>query len=358
MVMNSQERIMAACERQRADCPATSLRCTPEAWEALQAHLGVQTPNQVLDRLDIDLRWIYQIPFVGPAERSAIPLGSEGTDYWGCHIRQVNNEFNSYFEFYDPPLAFAQTKADVEAYAWPSLDWWDYSALPRIVEEMTQADRRAILFWAGGAFETPWYMRGMEQFLLDLQLNPEVAEAISDRVSAFYQQRTLRAIDAARGLIDLIGSGGDIGGQTGMMLSPASWRAHIKPYQTRLITPFKRLGFRTFYHSCGSLVPAIPDLIEMGLDVLDPIQPGATGMAPAELFPQFGDRLSFHGAIDEQELLPHGTPGQVYDETTRTMDILGQNGGYIVSPSHQVQGDTPVENILAVYEAARAYRWQ
>ena len=116
-------------------------------------------------------------------------------------------------------------------------------------------------------------------------------------------------LEVAGDRIDLIGTGGDIGTQRGMMLNPALWRRHIKPYTGRLIRTFKSLGYATFYHSCGSIVPVIPDLIEVGLDLLDPIQPQAAGMNPEALFEAFGDRLSFHGGIDEQELLPHGTAG-------------------------------------------------
>jgi uroporphyrinogen decarboxylase len=104
-------------------------------------------------------------------------------------------------------------------------------------------------------------------------------------------------------------------------------------------------------------VPVIPDLIEVGLDLLDPIQPQAAGMNPEALFEAFGDRLSFHGGIDEQELLPHGTPEQVYRETTRIIDVLGRNGGYVVAAAHNVQGDTPPENVEAMCQAARDYRW-
>ena len=173
-----------------------------------------------------------------------------------------------------------------------------------------------------------------------------------------FLQRAARAIDATGGMIDIIGSGGDIGSQRGMLLDPAIWRKRIKPYSGRLIDSFKKQGFATFYHSCGSIVPVIGDLIEVGLDILDPIQVGAAGMKPEELFPAFGDHLTFHGAIDEQELLPHGTPAQVYAETTRIIDILGRNGGFIVSPNHQVQGDTPPSNIVAMFDAVHDYRYK
>ena len=155
----------------------------------------------------------------------------------------------------------------------------------------------------------------------------------------------------------MIGSGGDVGTQRGMLLNPEIWREKIKPYSSSLISTFKQTGLATFYHSCGSCVPIIKDLIEAGLDILDPIQATATGMKPEELFPKFGDRLSFHGAIDEVELLPYASAKEVYKETRRVIDILGTNGGYVVAPSHQVQGDTPPENVVAVLEAVRDYRW-
>ena len=134
------------------------------------------------------------------------------------------------------------------------------------------------MFFAGGAFETPWYLRGLEQFLIDLRQQPEIAEAICRHVEEYYRLRALRVLEVAGDRIDLIGTGGDIGTQRGMMLNPALWRRHIKPYTGRLIRTFKSLGYTTFYHSCGSLVPVIPDLIEVGLDLLDPIQPQAAGM--------------------------------------------------------------------------------
>lgn len=164
-------------------------------------------------------------------------------------------------------------------------------------------------------------------------------------------------LEVADGEIDMIGSGGDIGTQRGMMLNPDVWRERIKPHSSRLISSFREMGLMTFYHSCGSLVPVIDDLIECGLQFLDPIQVSAEGMTPEELFPRFGDRLSFHGAIDEVELLPNAAPEEVYRETQRVIDILGQNGGFVVAPSHMVQGDTPPENVVAVFNAARDYHW-
>ncbi len=322
----------------------------------MRRHLGVPASdnllNDVLDELDVDLRWI-SVPFIGPQERSTPTLFGEGTDFWGVGQVKVETPTNVYYEFSHHPLAEAESVAEIDAYDWPSLDWWDYAAIPEIIERASAAGPRAILFFAGGAFETPWYIRGMEQFLIDLHTQPEMAEAICRHVEEYYRRRALHVIDAAGGRIDIVGSGGDIGSQRGMMLNPDLWRERIKPYSGRLISTFKRMGFKTFYHSDGSIVPVIDDLIEVGLDILDPIQVGAAGMSPEALYPRFGDRLSFHGAIDEQELLPHGTAAEVYDKTRETIGILGRRGGYIVSATHMVQGDTPAENVVAMLDAAK-----
>lgn len=353
--MTGKERTMAALERREHDKFPTSLRCTKEAQDALLQATGTNSKQELYDYLNIDFRWI-GLPFKGPENRSLSPLGGEGYDFWGCYNKAIKNNYNTYYEITYHPLGKMTTVEEIENYDWPDLDWWDYSAVPEIIKKEKQKDDTCIMFFAGGAFESPWYMRGMEQFLIDIYLQPEIAEAISNKVAEFYYSRAMRVLEAAGGQIDVIGSGGDIGGQQTMMLSPEKWRKHIKPYSAKLMTPFKEMGLKTFYHSDGAITPVINDFIGMGLDVLDPIQVGAAGMTPEELYPVFGEKLSFHGAIDEVELLPHATPTQVYDETQRVMSILGQSYGYIVSPTHQVQGDTSPENILAIYKAVDDFK--
>ncbi len=355
--MTSKERVKKALRREITDRPPSSLRCTAEVWDALKAHFDVDTPIDVLDKLDVDLRWV-SIPFNGPRERSAITLNEEGTDFWGNVMRAAKNEYNTYFEFVGHPLANVTSVDEVYSYDWPSLDWWDYDKIKEQIRENKKTGDRAIMFFAGGAFETPWYMRGMEQFFADFYENPGIVTAICSKVREYYFQRALRVLEAADGEIDIIGSGGDIGGQEGLMLSPELWREYIKPHTAGLIKPFKEMGLGTFYHSCGAVSAVIDDLAEIGLDVLDPIQVGAKGMDPESLFERFGDKISFHGAIDEVDLLPNKRPEQIYDETTRIISILGGNGGYIVSPSHQVQGDTSITNLLAMFDAIKDYSFR
>ncbi len=154
--------------------------------------------------------------------------------------------------------------------------------------------------------------------------------------------------------VDVIWLGDDVGNQDRMMISNDLWRRFLKPRMAKLFKELKAInpGVLIAYHSCGFIEPIIPELIEMGLDVLDPIQPLAAGMDAESLKKQFGDRLAFHGGIDEQDLLPFGTAEDVRRETRRVIDVLDDGGGYIMCAAHAIQPDTPVENVMAMYETA------
>lgn len=346
------ERVITAVHHGCPDRIPIGYRATPEAQAMLKKHLGVDEDEALLRKLGVDIRQVAP-RFVGPEEMTgAAGVSAQGKDFLGIVWKPIKNEFGAYNEITYSPLAKAVTVKEIEDYSWPKVDWFDFSHLKEEIARLNKDHRYAIMYFVGGAFETPWYMRGMERFLMDLVECPDIAEAISRHAMEFYRERAMRVIEASNGQIDIIGSGGDLGSQRGMLLSPELWRKHIKPYSEQLIRPFKDMGLVTYYHSCGSITPVIEDFIEMGLDILDPIQPKAAGMDPAELKSRFGDRLTFHGGIDEQELLPRGTPSMVRKEVRRLIQILGKDGGYIVCPAHAIQPDTPVENILAVYKAA------
>jgi len=355
--MTGHERVVSAVRHERADRLPIDYYATPEANAQLMAHLGVEDDEALLRRIGCDIRRVAG-RFVGPDDMIGAPgVLAQGKDFLGVVWKPVKNEFGTYNEIAHHPLGHVTTVKEVEAYAWPSVDWFDFSHLSDEIDRINRNERPCIVFFVGGAFETPWYMRGMARFLMDLVECPDVAEAISARATAFYKARALRAIEQSEGKIDLVYSGGDIGTQRGMMLAPELWRRHIKPYSTDLIRTFKDMGLMTMYHSCGGIVPVIEDFIEMGLDILDPIQPQAAGMEPVALKKRFGDRLAFHGGIDEQHLLPHGTVEEVRRETTRLMAALGEDGAYIVCPAHAFQADTSPENMMAVYEAALEFGW-
>lgn len=355
--MEPYERIMRIARREPVDRPGIDYYATPEFHQMFKKHLGTGDDEALYERLGCDIRRVAG-RYVGPPELDGgAGISAAGRDFLGIVWKPVRNKFATYNEIAHHPLGHVTTVKEVEEYAWPSPDWFDFSGLKDEIDRINRKQRHCILFFAGGAFETPWYMRGLDRFLMDLIEAPDIAEAISYHAAKFYKARALRALEAADGGINIVGSGGDLGTQRAMMLSPELWRKHIKPYSAELIRSFKQMGLITYYHSCGSIIPVIEDFIELGLDILDPIQPKATGMSAESLKEQFGGRLSFHGGIDEQELLPRGTPAQVRQEVERIISAFGADGGYIVCPAHAFQPDTPPENALALYDAALTWRF-
>ena len=194
-------------------------------------------------------------------------------------------------------------------------------------------------------FETAWALRGLERLMMDFVENPELAEAILDIPFRYHLTAARRLVEIG---VNMIWTGDDIGGQSAMILSPAMWRRIFKPRMARFFAELKRLNpnVKIAYHSDGVIYPVIPDLIEIGVDVLNPIQPAC--IDPARLKREYGDQLSFWGSIDEQRTLPFGTPADVREEVLSRLDTLGQGGGLILGPTHHVQLDTPMENFLAM----------
>ncbi len=355
--MEPYQRILKAVNHECPDRPAIDYIATPEVNTMLKRYLKIEDDEQLLQRLGVDIRQVSG-KYMGPEELcGGMGIRATGKDFWGVVRKSVKHDTGTYNEIAYYPLAEMKTVKEVEEYNWPELDWFDFSHLKEEIAAINRDNRYAIMFFAGGAFESPWYMRGLERFLIDLVECPDIAESISSHVTKFYKERALRAIEESGGQIDIIGSGGDIGTQRGMMLAPDLWRKHIKPYSRELIQTFKEMGLITFHHACVSIFPVIEDFIEMGLDILDPIQPKAADMDPMNLNTHFGNKLTFHGGIDEQELLPFGKPEEVREEVNRLIEIMGSDGAYIVCPAHALQPDTPVENALAIYETATEYHF-
>jgi uroporphyrinogen decarboxylase len=204
----------------------------------------------------------------------------------------------------------------------------------------------------GGMFEIAWYMRGFEQFLIDMTEQSEFACELMRRITDFYIGMLERVMAACGDRIDLIWSSDDIAHQHGALMSVRSWREAIAPHHERLNRRIHELGARVMYHSCGAVRPFLPGLIEIGVDVLDVLQFSARGMDPADIKQTFGERLCFHGGVDVQTTLPRGTPESVRQVVRNRIAVLGKGGGYILSPTHNIQPDTPPANIVAMYSEA------
>jgi uroporphyrinogen decarboxylase len=194
-------------------------------------------------------------------------------------------------------------------------------------------------------FETAWALRGLEQMLVDMVLDPDLAEKLLDIP---YQYHLTAAKELVSMGVDMIWTGDDVGSQHGMLISPRMWRRYLKPRMAQFIAELKGINpnVKVAYHTDGDVSRIIPDLIEIGLDVLNPIQPAS--LAPAEVKEKYGAHLSFWGTIDEQHTLPFGSPADVASEVVDRLKTVGQGGGLILAPTHHVQLDTPLENFWAM----------
>jgi uroporphyrinogen decarboxylase len=194
-------------------------------------------------------------------------------------------------------------------------------------------------------FETAWALRGYEQMMLDMSLNPDLANAILEIPYRYHLTAAKKLVELG---VDMIWAGDDIGAQKRMLISPQMWRQYLKPRMAYFINEIKTINpeLKVAYHTDGKVDPIIPELIEIGLDVLNPVQPAS--MDPALLKEKYGDRLCFWGTIDEQYTLPFGSPSDVEVEVLERLRTVGQEGGLILSPTHHVQLDTPLENFWAM----------
>jgi uroporphyrinogen decarboxylase len=283
---------------------------------------------------------------------------ADGTisDIWGTRSRIVENPYGSYEEFASWPLAGATSVQDLKQHPWPEPDWWDFSALPHILAQLDGEQSYHIRFRIGSIFEIAWQLRGMEQFLMDLALDPAIPLYIMDRLTDVYVENTRRVLELAGDRVDITYFYDDVSTQDALMMSKRMWRKYIRPRHEFLTAISHRYGKPVMYHCDGAIRSLIPELIDMGVDVLNPIQPDAAGMELVPLKAEYGDRLAFHGGIDIREVLPHGTAAQVEAAVREVVDILGAGGGYILCSAHHIQPDTPVENVLAMHNIALRYR--
>jgi uroporphyrinogen decarboxylase len=356
-LLSAWDRVETALAHKEPDRVPFDFWAVPEVWEKLRRALDLPPSGAgdgtILRLLGIDCRMV-TTRYVGNKARQ-LPDGTF-IDAWGTHRRRVTNPFGTYEEYASHPLAGAETVADVLAWGWPSPDDWDVSGVRRQCERLNADVRHSLRYEVGGIFEWSWALRGFERFLFDLVEKPDVACAIMDRFTDLYIENTVRVIEAADGLLDMVYTYDDVGTQNALLISPRMWRKYILPRHQRLNAAIRAAAHpvKIMYHSCGAVYPLIGAFVdEMGIDVLNPLQPRAAGMDTARIKAEFGNRLSFHGGIDIQHTLPNGTPEEVQAEVRERCRILGEGGGYICTSAHYIQADTPLENIVAMYTAPR-----
>jgi uroporphyrinogen decarboxylase len=339
--MTSRERVLAAIHHQTPDRTPRDFWSEGPTWRRLLAHVGHEDRDRLLDDLGIDVRHL-ELP--APPERAV--GGGVYQNFWGERYIYRQTPWGPMREDVRGALAEAATLDDLENFDWPTPDQFDYSLL---AEQCRRWDQRALLYGFADVWQRPGLVRGWEGMFVDMCERPDWMHFLCRKFTDFYREDYTRAAEATAGRIDLYLLISDLGSQTGPLVSLTMFREMIAPYLKEMIDCIHGLGARVLYHSCGAMWPFIPDLIAMGVDVLDPIQPVAPRMAPERLKAEFGRQVCFHGGIDMQRLLPQGTVEQVRAEVRRYCDTLGRDGGYILGPAHLFQPDVPPENVLAVY---------
>jgi len=351
MAMSSRERVLAAIHHEKCDRVPTDIWATEEVWAKLAPRFGADQ-EAVMASLHIDGMASVNPAYIGPP-LPAVPE-DEQVDLWGIRTRRVRYATGAYWEQSFFPLAFAETGKDLDAYRWPNPDWFDYSKM----KEQAKAARETRVVMSG--YMAPFFfhnlLRGLERSLMDPHDDADLTHEIVGRISAYFYEHHLRIFEACDGLVDAAQVTDDYGGQAGPLISGETFRAFYKPHMRRFIDLCHSFHITVFHHDDGAIRPLLPELVDMGIDVLNPVQHTCPGMEREGLKRDFGDRLCFHGGIDNQKVLPFGTPGEVRAEVRGAVDSLASDGtGYILAPCHNIQAVSPVENIEAMYDEAYHY---
>jgi len=358
--MNSKERVVAAIGHRNTDRVPVDIRYAPELGAKVCKALGFSSDAEMQEWLGQDVvpvRPAYPdevspIRYADPTIR--IDESGFFRDIYGVPFKLIESGSQKYLETVpDIPLMNLNTIDELEHYPWPRTENWDYS---QIQGQLSRSSLYATWSRSRGVFTTAQMMRGMDTFLVDLMINQEYAQKIIHKILEFVYEDARRTLEAGKGEYTFIEYNDDFGMQTSMMLSPELWREFIKPVMKMFSELAHRYGAFFKCHSCGSIYPIIPDLIEIGVDILNPIQPLAKDMNPLELKKEFGKYLCFHGGVDIQHLLPFASPEEVRIQITKLIDVVGADGGYILSGSHTLQADAKVENIVALRDAIHGGR--
>ncbi len=346
--MTSRERWLAVLERRTPDRVPMDYWGTTEATQKVMQYLGVATVEEMEIRLHIDRPLLLQPAYTGPA------LPSE-RDIYGVEYRRIAHEGGVYREITRNPLAQFDSVEAIEAnYVWPSADWYDYSVLPR---QLSGQEHRPIRGGGCELFMVYKALRGEERACMDLLLNPEIVHYCMNSLLEFHLEFTQRIYETVPGKVMITYVAEDLGSQEGLMYSAAHIREFVLPYMKRMMNLAHEAGAFVFHHDDGNCRPILPDMIESGIDVLNPVQWRCKGMERGGLKRDFGDRVVFHGGVDNQYTLPFGTAEEVRQEVIDNLRILGTGGGYILAPCHNIQVIGPAENVATLYETGYECGW-
>ncbi len=377
--MNSRQRVLKTLRHEEPDRVPVDLggwvtSMHSRAYANLRKYLGLEEKKlelkdwvqqlpclgeEILDKLSIDTRYVR--PGAPEGANWQLRYGEDEnyyyvTDAWGIK-RAMPKEGGLYYDIVESPLKDANVE-DLEKYEWP--DPIDPGFTKGIVEKakrLKETDYAVVGdFNFESWYENCWYMRGFEQWYMDMYQNPEFVEALLDKTAQLHMKFMDKVLNEVGEHLDVIMQGDDLAVQDGPAMSLDMYRRFIKHRQAKIFDLIKqKTEAKLLYHCCGSVRPFIPDLIEMRVDIINPVQVSAKGMDTMELKEEFGDKVSFWGAIDTQHVLPFGNVDDVKKEVKKRIDDLAPGGGYVLSPVHNIQADVPPQNIMAMYNAVKKY---
>ena len=353
IALNSKERVLTAFHHQIPDRIPVDYMTNPGIDWRLKAHFGLAEDDDegLLQALGVDFR-VVNAPYVGP-QLYPQPAGIQ-TNPWGAPRRWTAHETGGYWEYVDFPLQNAGLE-EIEAWPLPSPDEHNYSQIEATCDRFSQYCMVTGGPNVGDIINSTSMIRNMEKTLIDLVNDDEACLRWIDRRLEVQLEILRRTIEAAHGKLDVLWMGEDLGTQRGPMISPRLFRKHIRPRLQQFVDLASDSSMLVMVHSCGSSSWAFEDFIEMGVKVVDTLQPEAKAMEPAYLKETYGSRLAFHGCISTAGPVAYGTPEEAVANARNIMAAMMPGGGYAFAPTHQLQDNSQVENVVALYEAAREF---
>jgi uroporphyrinogen decarboxylase len=376
--MNSRERLVTTLNHKEPDRVPIDLGgivtgITTGANKTMKSYLGIESNELVVDRaqqlahpsdallerLDVDTRYIY---LQASRDWHDIELADNTyQDEFGVLRKAAYNPdgWLLYYDFVGHPLSEAETVKDLAKFKWPDPhDPSRYEGIEEAARKMSEETEYGVIANViFSIFEFSWYLRGYMRFYEDVILNPEMTSALLEMMGEYQRALLGEVLDRIDPYISVVMTGTDLGTQRAPVISPDVYRSLVWPEYKKLWDMIKsKTDAKIFYHSCGSIYPMIPYLIEGGIDILHPIQPMAADMGDREkLKREFGDQLTFWGGFDQQHVLPFGTPQEVRDETKKLLDAFMPDGGFVFAAGHNIQADVPPENVIALFDTVREF---
>jgi uroporphyrinogen decarboxylase len=347
--MTSKERVMLAVNHREADRVPITFDAEPGVFQKLYKHFGVTTREQLWDALHVDT-WLLGPD--GKKDRRSKDLGNGiSEDIWGVQWKTASYGDGSYTDVIHNPLRGDITIEKIKKHPWPAYDLSDFSTMRS--KCAAQAHRALIGHATLGPYFQASFMRGMDDLLMDMMVEPDRAKFLLDKVHSYIRHQVQELMRSAGDLLDIYYIADDFCMQTAPMMPPMVFEQFFVPYIREIADIVHEHDCKFLFHCCGSVRPLLPMMIKAGVDMLEPIQTRATGMEVEGLKRDFGQDLCFYGSVDLQEVLSKGTAETVRQEVIKNMKALGVGGGFIIGPGHTyIQMDAPLENILTMYETA------